>query len=193
MRAGLFFNENNFMILSTKIKGIVLIFSLVFFIQCYNSPDVKERDGTKIETLNEKDAKVLGDTYEEGLFEMRLADTVKQHAAFDKTRQLAMMLSDLHSDLNAQLVNLAGQKSVVLPGDIEPTQLQTLNKLSKIKGTAFDKAYIDTAMARHKKNIALYQGYIKSCSDSTLIVYFKTATPLFQKYLDMAVVMPKKR
>ena len=182
---------------SAKAKGtIVLLLITVFFIHCYNSPDVKEvveeLDGTKIEMINEKDAQVLESVYAEGLFEMRLADTAKIYAAFEETKKLAMKVSDLHSDLNAQLATLAGQRSVVLPGDITSKQLQTLNKMSKIKGTAFDKAYIDTALARHKTNIDLYQEYIKRCKDSALIGCFKTATPLFQKHMDWAVLTTKR-
>ena len=189
------------MTVSAKVKSIIILFVVtVFFMHCYNSPDVKdvkevvaELDGTKIEILNEKDAKVLESAYEEGLFEMRLADTAKAYAVFDKTKQLAMTLSDLHSDLNAELVSIAGQRSVVLPGDIKPTQLQTLNKMSKIKGTALDKAYIDTALDRYKTNVDLYRNYIKDCNDSALIACFKTATPLFQRYMDWAVVTAAKK
>ena len=183
------------MIGSIKIKAFgAILLTMAFFANCYDSPDVKdvkevaaELDGTKIE-INEKDAKAIENTYAEGLLEMRLADTAKAHATFNETKKLAMAISDLHSDLNAQLVNLAGRRSVVLPGDILPEQLQLLNKMSAIKGASFDKTYIDTTVARHKANVALYKEYIKNCVDSELVACFKTVVPLFQKHLSLANV-----
>jgi predicted outer membrane protein len=183
-----------------QIIFLVLLFYGLYFTACYSSPGAKEVTEAppkpaeiKTEKINEKDVKILESTYTNGLFELRLADTVKRYAAFENTQTIAMQVSDLYSDLNAQLVNLAAKKSVVLPNDIEPAQLQVLNKMSKIKGTALDKAYIDTTIVRHRKTIDLYRQYIVTCSDNELVACFTTAVPLFEKHLDIAIRMSNKK
>ncbi len=195
--------QNRFMkgIKKTGVWVLLVSFScLVYFIACYSSPEVKDvtqesakPEDTRTAKLNERDAKILEGTYTDGMLEMRLADTVKEYAVFDGTKKLAMQVSDLHSDLNAQLANVAAKRSVHLPGDIAPAQLQVLNKMSKIKGTALDKAYIDITMAKNKRIIDLYKEYIASCNDSELAVCFKMAVPQFQKHFDKTLAMVNKK
>lgn len=140
---------------------------------------------SKVKQPEEKDVTAAVYSYTEGLFEKRLADSMRLHAGSDQLYRLAIVLSDMHSDLNAQLVGLAKEKGITLPADISVEQANEINSIGKATGNIIDRAYLDIIVARYTTTIDRFHIYADDVKDTSLKVWFKTALPALHKNIDL--------
>ena len=63
---------------------------------------------------------------------------------------------DDHGKAKDELKSIASQKNVTLPAELAKHRAMQ-DKLSKMKGAAFDRAYIEHMTAAHKQAVALFQ------------------------------------
>jgi putative membrane protein len=83
-----------------------------------------------------------------------------------------------HGKANAQLIKLAGAKSISLPpapGD-DPM-------LTNSTGADFDRNYVSMMVKDHKETIALFQKAANSLSDTQLRAFARETLPVLQDHL----------
>ena len=73
---------------------------------------------------------------------------------------------DDHSKANDELKGLAARKNVTLPTSLDPQDQATMDRLSKLNGPAFDRAYMRDMVVDHKKDIADFRKEANSGADS---------------------------
>ena len=75
----------------------------------------------------------------------------------------------------------------VPPPPAMTAEQQTMaGKLDGLTGKAFDRAYLEQAVASHKKALALHEAYDKGGDSAPIVAASKEATPIVREHLRMA-------
>ena len=78
-------------------------------------------------------------------------------ARASEVKDFGKRMVDDHSKANDQLKQLASQKGVSLPTSLDAKDQATKDRLSKLQGAAFDKAYMKDMVMDHKKDVAEFK------------------------------------
>ena len=96
----------------------------------------------------------------------------------------AMMVKD-HTANNADLEALAKAKGMMVPSTLDSMHQKEIDKLSKLSGADFDKAYIDAMVKGHTKMLKLMKGE-ESSSDSDFKDFAMKTADTVQMHLSKA-------
>jgi putative membrane protein len=130
---------------------------------------------------------------EGGLAEVELGKLATQKASSDEVKKFGQRMVDDHSKANDQLKQLAQQKGVDLPTQPNAKDKATLDKLQKLSGEQFDKAYMQDMVKDHTKDVAEFQKESKSAKDPDIKNFASQTLPTLQDHLKEAKsIAPKE-
>jgi len=90
-----------------------------------------------------------------------------------------------HSQANEKLKPLAYEKSIEMPKQLNNDDQQVLDRLEKLKGADFDKAYMTQTVADHEKDIAAFENEISAGSEPD-VKAFAEILPKLTHHLEMS-------
>jgi putative membrane protein len=99
------------------------------------------------------------------------------------------MVTD-HSKAGDELKTVAAKSGVALPATPSPEQKAVAEKLAKMQGPDFDKAYAKQMVSDHEEAVALFQKEASSGSDADLKAFAQKTLPTLQEHLKMAKALP---
>jgi putative membrane protein len=123
-----------------------------------------------------------------------LAEITEGKLAIQRSPELAVnefgrwMVTD-HNAQNAMLTKEASEAGLPVPKDLSPEQQAEVDKLSKLSGTDFDRAYLSAQVSDHKAALALLQQEVSRGEDPELIKLAKSAIPIVQAHLKEAKIL----
>lgn len=121
-----------------------------------------------------------------GLAEVELGNLAKQKASSDAVKQFAdRMISD-HGKANDELKSLAGGKNITVPSAVGAKDKAVMDRLSKLSGPAFDRAYMRDMVADHKKDVAEFQKEANNGRDADVKSWAAKTLPTLQEHLKIA-------
>ena len=137
--------------------------------------------------LSSSDRKFLMEAAQGGLLEVEAGRLAAQQASSDEVKQFAQQLVKDHTDANEKLMQIAQDKGVQLPKQLDSKHKQQLDKLSKLKGEQFDRAYMEQIGHKdHKKDIQAFEKQARQGKDPELRTFAEETLPVLQKHLSMA-------
>jgi putative membrane protein len=122
----------------------------------------------------------------DGMAEVQLAQLATQRAANADVKSFAQMLVDDHTKANDELKGLAGQKSVTLPAEPPAAAKATYDRLGKLSGAAFDRAYTAEMVRDHQKAVALFTQESKTGHDADAKGWAAKTLPTLEHHLARA-------
>src|SRR4051794_4768099 len=105
-------------------------------------------------TPSHEDTKFVKEAAAGGMEEVELGKLAAAKASSADVKSFGQKMVDDHSKANNQLMQLASQKGIDLPKGQSVMAKHDSAKLAKLKGAAFDKAYMDMMVKDHKKDVA---------------------------------------
>jgi putative membrane protein len=81
-------------------------------------------------------------------------------------------------------------KHVTLPSALTSEQKDTKDKLAKLNGSAFDRAYADAMVTDHQKAVALFTSASQS-ADADVKAFAGTTLPVLKQHLQHAEDLQK--
>jgi putative membrane protein len=129
----------------------------------------------------------------DGMAEVEHGRLAAQNAASDEVKQFGQRMVDDHGKANGELQSLASQKNVTLPKELDAKHKAMQDKLSKLKGAAFDSAYMSHMLAAHKQAVSLFQREAKSGKDAEVKAFAEKTLPTLQEHLKMAQGISAKK
>ena len=126
-----------------------------------------------------------------GMAEVELGQLATQNAQSDDVKQFGQRMVDDHTKANDQLKQVAEQKGITLPTDLSAKDKAEKDRLSKLKGAQFDKAYMQHMVMDHKTDIAEFQKESTSGKDSDLKNFASQTLPTLQDHLKQAQQVSK--
>ena len=120
-----------------------------------------------------------------GHAEVVLAALAVKKASNDEVKKLAQMLEKDHSANNQELKSLATSKGVVVATTLDAEHQQLHDRLEKLDGAAFDRAYSTAMVDGHKKMIALFEQASVS-KDAQVKAFAEKTLPALREHLKHA-------
>ena len=104
-----------------------------------------------------------------------------------------MLVTDHTNDFN-QLNDVAHQAGLNAPNAIDAEHnKKMIDPFQKLKGTAFDRRYIQEMIAGHTEAIAVYEKEATDAQNPALKSYAEQALPVLEKHLDGAKALEKSK
>lgn len=123
---------------------------------------------------------------EGGLAEVELGKLAVEKASNDQVKQFGQRMVDDHSKANDELQTLAKNKSITLPTDLAAKDKATRDRLSKLSGDAFDRAYMSTMLTDHRKDVSQFRVESKSGRDADVKAFAAKTLPTLEDHLKLA-------
>jgi len=120
-----------------------------------------------------------------GQMEIALAKMAQAQAKNPKVKSYAQMLETDHQQAAQELAALAKTKGVTLASDAALGPLDPVVRLEKLKGHAFDLAYVDQMIRDHTQAIKDFQ-QAAAGADAEVKAFAAKTLPALQKHLQDA-------
>jgi putative membrane protein len=121
-----------------------------------------------------------------GAAEVEVTMLAEQKATSSDVKDLASRLHTDHMKANDELKKIASQKGWTLPTEPTPDQKAKKEKLEKLSGSAFDKAFVDMMVTNHRMNIPNFEREATKGSDPDLKQWASSIVPTLKDHLAMA-------
>lgn len=121
-----------------------------------------------------------------GMMEVQLGTLAQTSAANPRVKAFGAMMIRDHTKANKELTALATTKNFNIPATM-PVKLQNhINEMKKLKGTDFDKHYINMMVNDHKEDISLFEEAAKHSTDPGVKAFASKTLPVLNMHLDSA-------
>ena len=121
-----------------------------------------------------------------GMAEVELGKLATEKAASDEVKKFGQRMVDDHSKANDDLKTLAQNKKITLPADMDPKEKALRDRLSKLSGAAFDRAYMQAMLADHRQDVPEFRKEANTGKDPDVKAFAAKTLPTLEEHLKMA-------
>jgi putative membrane protein len=130
---------------------------------------------------------------EGNLAEVELGKLATEKASSEDVKKFGQRMVDDHSKANEQLKQVASSKGVEVPSDLSAKDKLTKERLSKLSGEQFDKAYMNTMVKDHTQDVSEFKKESTSAKDPDVKNYASQTLPTLEDHLKQArSIAPKE-
>lgn len=133
--------------------------------------------------LSSADYKFISEAARGGMAEVELGQIAKDRATSPAVKQFAEKMITDHSAANQQLNQLASQKRVTLPAEVTASDKRESDKLMKLSGADFDRAYMKYMVRDHKEDVKEFERGSKKAKDPDIQAWADKTLPTLQQHL----------
>ena len=123
---------------------------------------------------------------EGGLAEVELGKLAAEKGASPEVKQFGQKMVDDHGKANEQLKSLAQSKQIALPTELSSKDKALHDRLAKLSGPAFDRAYMHAMVTDHTKDVSEFRTASKSAVDPDVKSWASSTLPTLETHLKMA-------
>ena len=114
------------------------------------APKPESKQGQNKGGLAQGDRKFVMEAAHGNMAEVELGKLAADKGASDAVKQFGKRMTDAHGKANAELKDFAEKKGLTLPADLDPKHKQLRDRLAKLNGADFDRAYANEMVKDHK-------------------------------------------
>jgi putative membrane protein len=101
---------------------------------------------------------------------------------------------DDHTKATEQLKQVAAEKNIDLPQNLDAKDKATKTRLEKLSGEQFDKAYMRNMVKDHQKDVAEFEHASKTIKDPAIKSFAEQTLPTLRDHLKEAEkIAPKQQ
>ncbi len=123
---------------------------------------------------------------EGGMFEVAMGKVAVQKAQNNDVKQFGQRMIDDHSKAGDQLKGLASRDNLVLPDTLNAKDQATINRLSNLTGSTFDREYMRQMVMDHETDIAAFQREANDGTNADLRNWASNTLPTLHDHLRQA-------
>lgn len=147
--------------------------------------DISQQDDQhNANKIDEK--RFVKDAFAGGLTEIELGKLAVQKASSDAVKQFAQKMIDDHSKVNDELKTIAAKENITVQDSLDSKRQSKIDKLAKLSGADFDRAYIKDALKNHQQDVRDFQEEAKSGSDPDVKSFASKTLPTLEEHLNTA-------
>lgn len=118
-----------------------------------------------------------------GMAEVNLGKLAAEKASRPDVKEFGNMMVEDHTKANDQLKSVANQKSLPIPTDVGAKHQALYDRLSKLSGPAFDKAYVKAMVKDHHEDVGDFRKEANSGKDPDIKNFASQTLPVLEKHL----------
>jgi putative membrane protein len=134
----------------------------------------------------ENDKKFIREAAEGGLAEVELGKLATEKASNPEVKNFAQRMVQDHSKANEELKEVASKEGVTLPDHLNAKDKALKERLSKLNGPAFDRAYMENMVKDHKKDVAEFNRESTNGKDNDVKQFAGKTLPTLKEHLKQA-------
>ncbi|MGB8581586.1 MAG: DUF4142 domain-containing protein [Candidatus Sulfotelmatobacter sp.] len=169
--------------ISTLTGRFALIASLtllpVAMIAQTNSMSASSSNGN----VSSSDRKFVHEAAQGGMAEVELGKLATEKASSPEVKKFGQRMVDDHSKVNEQLKEVANSQGISLPSKLSAKDEMTKERLSKLSGEQFDKAYMSDMVKDHTQDVADFQQEATSASDPAVKEFAEKTLSVLKSHL----------
>lgn len=147
-------------------------------------PATRTASGTAA-TATANDRRFVHEAGAGGAAEIALGKMAAEKATRPEVKQFGQQMVDEHTQVGEELNRLATPMGMTPPGAPKPAQQRTAERLGRLTGDAFDRAYLNQMVLDHRATIALFQGESRSGRNPELMAFATKTLPALRGHLTM--------
>jgi putative membrane protein len=132
------------------------------------------------------DHKFVMDAAKGGMAEVELGKLAADKASSSQVKQFGQRMVTDHSKANDELKSIANSKNITLPTDLDAKDKALHDRLSKLSGSAFDRAYMEAMLRDHQKDVNEFKRESTSGKDSVVKAFAAKTLPTLEEHLKLA-------
>jgi putative membrane protein len=151
--------------------------------------DSTTRDNTDTNSANTKssaDENFAKKAAEGGMAEVKLGQLAEQKGSSPEVKNFGRRMVQDHSKANNELKDVTSKENIPLPNEMDKSDQATYDRLSKLSGDAFDRAYARDMVKDHSKDVSEFQKEAKNGKDESIKNFAAQTLPTLQNHLDQA-------
>jgi putative membrane protein len=121
-----------------------------------------------------------------GMTEVELGKLAVQKGSSDRVKQFGQRIVNDHTKAGDDLKGIAAKDDFSLPSDLDADHKATVDRLSKMSGTEFDRAFINDMVKDHETDIAEFEKEVKSGTNPDLKSWASNTLPTLRDHLRRA-------
>ncbi len=129
-------------------------------------------------TTRVDDKKFVKDAALGGMTEVELGKLAAQKASSDAVKQFGQKLVDDHTKANDELKQVASNDKFPIPDSLDSKHQSKIDKLSKLSGPNFDKAFLKDQVKDHEKDVSEFQSEAQAGSDPNVKQFASKTLPV---------------
>jgi len=118
-----------------------------------------------------------------GMAEVQMGQLAKDRGMSDEVKTFANRMVTDHGKANEELKALAASKGVTLPADVDRSHKGKMDKMSKLSGPDFDRAYMKDMVKDHKKDVDAFRKQAKKAKDPDVQKWAQSTLPTLEDHL----------
>jgi putative membrane protein len=121
-----------------------------------------------------------------GMAEVELGKMAAQKGTSAEVKRFGQQMADDHGKASEELKTLAQNKHIPLPTDLAPKDKALRDRLSRLSGPAFDRAYMQAMVSDHVKDVSEFSRTSRIAKDEDVKSFAAKTLPTVQEHLRMA-------
>jgi putative membrane protein len=121
-----------------------------------------------------------------GMAEVKLGQLAEQKGSSPEVKNFGRRMVQDHSKANNELKDVTSKENIPLPNEMDKSDQATYDRLSKLSGDAFDRAYARDMVKDHSKDVSEFQKEAKNGEDESIKNFAAQTLPTLQNHLDQA-------
>jgi putative membrane protein len=138
------------------------------------------------------DQQFVTEAYEGGMAEVALGQLATEKASNAKVKDFGQRMMTDHGKANDELKALAASKNITLPTKLNAKQQATKDRLSKLSGSAFDRAYVNDMVKDHQADSAAFHKEASSGQDPEIKAWAAKTGVVVDEHLKMVQDIQKE-
>jgi putative membrane protein len=119
-----------------------------------------------------------------GMTEVALGKVAAQNGGSQDVKDFGNQMVTDHSKINDNLKEVAGKMGVTIPDSLDSMHQAMVDKMSKLSGAEFDKAYVKDMVKDHEKDIAEFDRAKSMVKNDDLKKFIDDSVPTMKDHLD---------
>jgi putative membrane protein len=144
---------------------------------------------TSTATTSTSDAQFAKEASQANLGEIKLGQLAQQKGTNTSVRDFGQQMVTDHQNAQDKLKDAAQKDNITLPTTLSAKDQATYDRLSKLSGSQFDKAYAQDMVKDHTTDVAKFKHEASSGKSASIKSFASQTLPTLQQHLNMAKQM----
>ena len=123
---------------------------------------------------------------EGGMTKVKLGQLAKEKGSNQAVKNFGDRMVRDHSKANDDLKNVASKKGVTLRDSMNASNKALYDRLSRLSGYAFDKAYMRAMIENHQEDVSEFRQESQSAKDPDVRQFASKTLPTVEEHLRLA-------
>jgi putative membrane protein len=121
-----------------------------------------------------------------GIAEVELGKLAQEKGTSDQVKSFGQRMVTDHSKANDELKTLAQNKNITLPTEMDAHDKAAHDRLAKLSGAAFDRAYMQAMLTDHRKVVNEFRHESTAGQDPDIKSFAAKTLPTIEEHVKLA-------